>query len=65
MERNVKMKKSVYLVIAISVLISILCLGAIQASAFFGLGAQVIAENVSMIKTGLIGQKISFTFAGS
>ena len=61
MERNVKMKKSFYLVLAVSVLISILCFGAIQASAFFGLGVQVIAENVSMIKTGLIGQKISFS----
>jgi len=61
MERNVRMKKTVSLIIAISVIVSVLCFGAIEASAFFGLGAQVVAANVNMIKTGLIGQKISFT----
>nr|MBE6545720.1 hypothetical protein [Oscillospiraceae bacterium] len=55
------MKKTVSLIIAISVIVSVLCFGAIEASAFFGLGAQVVAANVNMIKTGLIGQKISFT----
>ena len=55
------MKKTVSLIIAISVIVSVLCFGAIEASAFLGLGAQVVAANVNMIKTGLIGQKISFT----
>ena len=55
------MKKTLSLVIAISITLSILSLGTLSASAFFGIGATVVATDVNMIKTGLIGQKISFT----
>ena len=61
MERNVKMKKTVTLIVILSVMLSSLCLGTIVSSAFFGSGAEVVAGSVSMIKTGLIGQKICFT----
>ncbi len=56
-----KMKKIISILIALAVTISTLGFGAIGASAFWGLSAQVVASNVNMIKTGLIGQKISFT----
>lgn len=50
------------------ILISLVCalvlitvpIGGCASQAFFGNGAQVIASNVSMIKTGLKGQKIGF-----
>ena len=42
-------------------MLSVLFCSAIEASAFFGTGAQVVASNVKMIKTGLVGQKITFT----
>ena len=56
-----EMKKILSLVIALSVTLSVCCFGVVNASAFFGLGAVVVASDVNMIKTGLIGQKISFT----
>ena len=55
------MKKIISLIITASVILSVLCFGAVEASAFFGSGARVVASDVKMIKTGLIGQKISFT----
>ena len=55
------MKKILSLLIAISVMLSVLFCSAIEASAFFGTGAQVVASDVKMIKTGLVGQKITFT----
>ena len=55
------MKKTLSLIIALSVIASVCYLGVVNASAFFGMGAQVVASDVNMIKTGLIGQKISFT----
>lgn len=57
----VKMKKTISLLLAASIVMSVLCLGGVGASAFFGLGAQVVATDVNMIKTALIGQKICFT----
>lgn len=42
-------------------MLSVLCFGELEASAFFGSGARVVASDVKMIKTGLIGQKITFT----
>ena len=56
-----KMKKILSLAIAITVIMSVCSLCVINASAFFGMGATVVASDVNMIKTGLIGQKISFT----
>lgn len=61
MERNDKMNKILSLVIALSIAISVCCLGAVNAAAFYGSGITVVASDVNMIKTGLIGQKISFT----
>ena len=55
------MKKIISFVIALSTALSICCLGAISAHASFGIGAAVMAADVNMIKTGLVGQKISFT----
>lgn len=55
------MKKILSLLITASIITSIICLTAISASAYFGYGARVVASNVNMIKTGLIGQKICFT----
>ena len=55
------MKKIISLIIACSIAISVLCMGSISASAYLGQGARVVASDVSMIKTGLIGHKITFT----
>lgn len=55
------MKKILSLIMALSVITSVTVFGTLNSSAFFGYGAQVIASDVKMIKTGLIGQKISFT----
>ena len=49
------MKKILSLVIALSIIISIMSLVTLSASAFFGIGASVVAADVNMIKTGLIG----------
>ena len=42
-----------------SVMALTLCMGG-KANASFGYGVQVMASDVTMIKTGLIGQKIAF-----
>ncbi len=55
------MKKLISMLLAASISVSLLCLGGVGASAFFGSGAAVVAADVNMIKTGLIGRKISFT----
>ena len=55
------MKKFISMAIAISALVSMLCIGGVSASAFLGSGAQVVASDVTMIKTALLGQKICFT----
>ncbi len=51
------MKKILSLILSLS---AILCLGFSASSADFGYGAQIVANDVTMIKTGLIGQKICF-----
>lgn len=55
------MKKILCMIVALSVVLTVICFGVVNASASFGVGAQVVATNVNMIKTGLIGQKICFT----
>lgn len=55
------MKKTISLLILASTLLSMLCFGGIESAAFFGTGGAVVAADVSMIKTALIGQKICFT----
>lgn len=57
----VKMKKITTLLILSLIMLSILSFGAVEAAAFFGTGAMVVAADVNMIKTALIGQKICFT----
>ena len=57
------MKKTVSLILTLSILFSLLALSTIEAYAFFGYGTKVIASDVNMIKTSLIGQKICFTDA--
>lgn len=57
------MKKILSLVIVTALSVSILCLGVTSASAYWGYSAQVLASDVNMIKTGLVGQKICFSDA--
>lgn len=57
------MKKILCVAISLATVLSMLCFGAINGSAHFGMGVQVVASNASMIKTGLIGQKLCFTDA--
>ena len=54
-----KNKFSIFIAL-ILLLFTLTAIGA-SASADFGLGAHIVAADVNMIKTGLIGQKISFT----
>lgn len=51
------MKKILSLVLILVTLCSI----GISSSAFFGSGAAVVASDVNLIKTGLVGQKLCFT----
>ena len=55
------MKKIIVKVIFSAVLVTILCGISLESSAFFGTGVSVVAENVNLIKTGLLGQKLSFS----
>ncbi|MBQ8415149.1 MAG: S-layer homology domain-containing protein [Clostridia bacterium] len=55
------MKKTISLLLAVISLLSVTYLGGVEAAAFFGYGARVVASEVNMIKTSLIGQKITFT----
>ncbi len=55
------MKKIISLFVLLSTLLTVLCFGGVEAFAFFGSGAKVVAADVNMIKTALIGQKICFT----
>ena len=58
-ERNGKMKKGLVLFLLISLIIG--TIGGISISANIGSGAQVIANGVKLIKTGLFGQKLVFS----
>ena len=55
------MKKTISILLVLFSLTSSLYLSGIGAAAFWGTGMKVIATDVNMIKTGLIGQKIVFT----
>ena len=55
-------RKSITLVMLLS-LISVLCIGTLTASASFGSGISVVAGEVDMVKTGLIGKKLAFSDA--
>ena len=57
------MKKILSLFLSLSVAVSILIGAIIPASAYFGIGTQIVANEVSMIKTGLSGQKMTFSDA--
>lgn len=56
------MKKRSSKIIIVTLIVG-LCMGmsAISSSAFMGLGVEVVANEVKMIKTGLIGQRICFS----
>ena len=58
--RFFRLKKTVVFILALSLIIGVFAFG---ASAYFGPGAQVVASNVKMVKTGLCGQKMSFSDA--
>ena len=53
------MKKGLALFLLISVITA--CIGGVSISANFGSGAEVIANDVKLIKTGLFGQKLVFS----
>lgn len=53
------MKKGLALFLFISVIFA--CIGGVSISANFGSGAEVIANDVKLIKTGLLGQKLVFS----
>lgn len=55
------MKKLIALLLLLSLTSGGIGLMTVGASAFFGTGGRVVAAGVTMIKTGLIGQRISFT----
>ena len=62
-ERNAfrKMKK-ITKITAVTLLLAILTAGVgVYASASFGSGVAAVAENVGMVKTGLVGERISFS----
>ena len=55
------MKKIISTLLLISAICSAVFYGGMSVSAFFGSGAEVIASDINLIKTGLLGQKICFT----
>ena len=55
------MKKIVCLCLLITTLISVCVATTLSSLAYFGFGAAVVASDVKMIKTGLLGQKLSFS----
>lgn len=57
------MKKILSILLCIATLISITASTAVSASAMFGYGYQVVASGVNVIKTGLRGQKLTFSDA--
>lgn len=57
------MKKIFSLITSLFVMGSILIGCAIPVSAFFGVGTQVVAKDVCVIKTGISGQKMTFSDA--
>ena len=52
------MKKSLLMLLTLAVL---LCSFGITAGAYFGSGASVVASEVSLVKTGLLGQNMTFS----
>lgn len=52
-----KMKKLLFIILSTV----LLCAFAISVSASFGTGASVIAKDVSLVKTGIYGQNVSFS----
>lgn len=55
------MKKLFTTLLASSLIFSILCIGAVFSSASFGSSVSVIAKDVQLIKTGLVGHKLCFS----
>ena len=57
------MKKILSIILCVSIGLTVMLVADISAFASFGISAQVLASKVSMIKTGLIGQKLCFSDA--
>lgn len=55
------MKNKISILLVLLMSLSCFTFTAISAGADFGMGAQIVAADINMIKTGLTGQKISFT----
>ena len=54
------MKKILSMVLSLMLIGSSISFFPLSSSAFFGAGTQVVASGVNLIKTGLVGQKITF-----
>ena len=54
------MKKLFASILSSTLILSILIIGVISSSATFGSGVTAVAQNVNLIKTGLLGQKLCF-----
>ncbi|MBQ8320929.1 MAG: cadherin-like domain-containing protein [Clostridia bacterium] len=52
------MKKIIGIILTLVLTVSAVCF---SASALFGTGGTIVASDVKMVKTGLIGQKVTFT----
>lgn len=59
------MKRKISAVLTLAMALSVLCFafGGVVASAGFGTGVTAVASEVNMIKTGLIGKKLTFSDA--
>ena len=54
------MKKLFIAIITLMLVVSSLCIGTVSSAASFGTGAATVANDVKLIKTGLLGQKLCF-----
>ncbi len=57
------MKKTISLLLTSLLILSSLTVSAFAASSLFGYGVEVMANDVTMIKTGLLGKKLTFNDA--
>ncbi len=57
------MKKTIVVILTALLVIGSLSIGAFAASSYFGYGAEVVASDVKMVKTGILGKKLCFSDA--
>ena len=60
-ERKGKMKKILLVILFCVLLLVSVSASTFAADSYFGYGVEVVAKDVSIIKTGLVGKKLSFT----